>query len=995
MEVAPCVQKANSRAASLLASLNLQRGRAQFCDCVVRQRQNLSQLHPAHRCVLAASSPVLASILSSSGALVELQAPCLSDSVLVLLLDYIYTGALPYTHSQRQYYNLLAAACHLQMSELQEALKAWHQTADDTNASAGAKNQPHKDINNTYSKTVNTFSKHLPLSLEREDHQYSATVDTHDDLDPCRTSIKTGANHCSRKDASTISNASTCSVNTGDYRQVTHLTPEDLIQNIPCTAEGHVESGVDKGEVQNDPFHSAYSDCIEEELEKTHKDRRSLTLPCSAEVQEEEMSRAEKKQRLCLTVKSKAEEKETNRKEEDKTQTHLSPLLCLSASHLRENVPPSQCSSSSSSSSPHPCCGAVPVIRHSSRAAMLHLAEVSPMPPHHPVSQTSCSSNRAPDSPSGSTDSDSIVEGITATHKNHYGEQNNDDRYNKEHIGTQNWDQKDSSNQSHILKQDYDSSNTDHFIGQNDEHMSNGLSHITDHNDRHAYCDSFQNNNRTKHLRDDLVPQNEESSNFARGLQCKPDISFDDFTSKHQRLDCSDCQNVWMATAAEEQYIRLRDTSAVVSLPVQDSNTGSDSHCEDLCSQGETKEEYNYSRCPAGTDRQDSHCNIYGPKADWYTNLHRARSTKDAASSQHEHDSDNRDTPMMDRRHSVDVCRPVSTTPESCLDSVTGGLSGIEHRTSVELGKMSGTELTEPTFTMSMAHNTTDPTYSIVGPSYCGHLQYHCLPQEETYLSHRYSGRKHSHPSHSDHSDQSSGEGEVGTFASPGYSPLRQQFATGTTDQILLLDINATPAELLVANAIHQKETFGNGFGNNDREQWTEAKSVACVDTKYQVGETNVEERQSVGKDQSRPGAEVIHKAGVEEGVSNPINGQSQAPTLAVCSPTDVQDSIQASMSSTLSICIPSTLAASMATNLSVHLPNPVHHPFKCSLCHRAFSQRGSLNRHVRSHLGVRPFPCPRCPMTFSRQYRVTEHMRVHQRCVLGRDLQQPPASSI
>ncbi|XP_039649987.1 uncharacterized protein LOC120555386 isoform X3 [Perca fluviatilis] len=82
MEVAPCVQKANSRAASLLASLNLQRGRAQFCDCVVRQRQNLSQLHPAHRCVLAASSPVLASILSSSGALVELQAPCLSDSVL-------------------------------------------------------------------------------------------------------------------------------------------------------------------------------------------------------------------------------------------------------------------------------------------------------------------------------------------------------------------------------------------------------------------------------------------------------------------------------------------------------------------------------------------------------------------------------------------------------------------------------------------------------------------------------------------------------------------------------------------------------------------------------------------------------------------------------------------------------------------------------------------------------------------------------------------------
>ncbi len=989
---------------------------------------------------------MLASILSSTGALVELQAPCLSDSVLALLLDYVYTGALPHSDSQQQYYSLLTAACHLQMDELQEALRTWLQTevnaADNTNASTGAGNQPYKDINNTYSKTVNTFSKFLPLSrtfsvnsLEREDHQYSANVDARDedvdsciknvDIETCTSSSKNNANHCGQKDASTLSNVNTCcsipestesSINTGNYRQVTYRTPQDLIQNIPCTAEVHGLRRVDK-EVQKDQFHSAgtvksetWQKSREEERVRTVEDRRSLHSPCTVELREEKTSRAEKTQRLWLTVKGKAGGKQTNRKEEDKI--HHSPLLRLSTSHLEDNVSPSHCSSSSSSSSPQPCCGAVPVIRHSSRASMLQLAEVSTVPPYHPVTQATVSSSRAPHSQSGSTD---IVEGITTKCKNHYGARNQDYRNNKDHIGTQSWDYKDSSDQcatqdlcyrsnadqSDILKQDYSrSSSTDC-----DEHVGNGLSHITGQNNPHAHRDSFQNKNHTKHLRVSSVPRNKDCSTFTRGLKYKTDLSFDDFSAKHQRLDCSNCHSV--SLAAEEQSTHSRDPRAVVPLSAQDSDTGSDSHCEDLCSEGEAKEEHSYSSMhPAEMDRQDSQSNFYEPKTDWYPNLHRAEmSTKEAASGQHEHNSDVKDTAMTDKRHSVDVCLSVSCTPESCLDNVSGGLFAFQRSSPLEHEHVSGTEITEPhlTFTVPVDNNMSDPTYSVVGQSYHGHLHYHCLPEEDTHFSHGDSDHKHSHPSHFDHSDQSSDEEEVGTFA----SPLRQHFATGTTDQVLLLDISAKPPELLVSykhrsdegeTGVGHKDTFGNGFG-----QWNEATSAAGVDkrkirarakcraesfdeaqSKSRVGETNVGERKSVGKEQSRPGAEVIHKAGG-------VGGENQTTTITLCSPPAVPDSVQASVSSTLSVCIPSTLSASTPTNISAHLSTPVQHPFQCSLCDRSFSQRGSLNRHVRSHLGVRPFPCPRCPMTFSRQYRVTEHMRVHQRCVLGSDFQKPP----
>ncbi|XP_069045157.1 hypermethylated in cancer 2 protein-like [Lepisosteus oculatus] len=75
-----------------------------------------------------------------------------------------------------------------------------------------------------------------------------------------------------------------------------------------------------------------------------------------------------------------------------------------------------------------------------------------------------------------------------------------------------------------------------------------------------------------------------------------------------------------------------------------------------------------------------------------------------------------------------------------------------------------------------------------------------------------------------------------------------------------------------------------------------------------------------------------------------------------------------------------SALGKDTMVNYSCCALPTVAQPYQCSVCERIFSQRGSLNRHMRSHLGVRPYPCPQCPMTFSRQYRVMEHLRVHQR---------------
>ncbi|MEQ2175047.1 hypothetical protein GOODEAATRI_014225 [Goodea atripinnis] len=208
---------------------------------------------------------------------------------------------------------------------------------------------------------------------------------------------------------------------------------------------------------------------------------------------------------------------------------------------------------------------------------------------------------------------------------------------------------------------------------------------------------------------------------------------------------------------------------------------------------------------------------------------------------------------------------------------------------------------------------------------------------------------------------------------------LRQYFPVETEDH---LDINTKHNETAAITSHNNAQTDqgssiarGGSIDESDRER--DSKEEKPFDIK-----------------QYRTRVWVTQNTGVMEG-SKRNEGETIISTTPVCSPLSEPEYDRASKPPTVSVCIPCTLPASMATDKSAHLSSPNHQAFQCSLCDRSFSQRGSLNRHVRSHLGVRPFPCPCCRMTFSRQYRVTEHMRVHQRCALGNGLQKTPESSV
>ncbi|KAF6731136.1 Hypermethylated in cancer 2 protein [Oryzias melastigma] len=808
MEVAPCAPHVDLHAASLLKHLNLQREQAQFCDCVLRQRQGSGQLYPAHRCLLAASSPVLASIVSSSGVLVELQDPRLPDSVLAHLLDYIYTGVLP--DRQEQYSRLLAAAIYLEMNELQDALSAFWKKTEGNGASDRSFCHGAKIYENT----------HMEALRINNDPQPSAFTES-----------LIGSKETSGHDSANVEMFEGCS-------QRNYIKSKDLTQNISCNAG------------------------IKSWKRSTDKD-----------------------------------------------------LLKTSDKWI-------------SSSVSHPRYGAVPVICHSSRADVLRLAD-SPLSPYFPAA--SC---KVPASHLTNGYKRSTGECVTGKHT-YQNEQNQETVYNEKNIASTNplvTDQVFST----IVGTDQGITSFSTNTGCNDH----------DHSDLLQLNPKFH----IGHLASVKTGLNQ-------GIKHKTDEDFGDFPSKHQHLDLYKIDVSPTTNAVEGQSDWNSSAQCLRKGPDADSKS---------CLEIEVKNEHSYSsRCLTERDTKEGNYDPFDGNQNSDTDP-RTQKIRNDKIPRHEYDSDSNFKSLEIRRHSLDLCPTVSTT-------------GLESDNPSEQGKL--TQTVKSCLTLA----SPEENVSDFDPSNQKYFYYSCL-QKDIDVIHKTFGFTCGSSGHSDQSDDLSDGCEADVLFISGQNSLKHHSDTDNSQQDFLLDTNTKPAE---RNGHEIKDVSSSE--SYQKNQWNNGLSTEEVKLNFTRKSPNyqTESFESVTKDHSSNESRTLQGSDMTEVSKLNEDENINSKPVSTCSSLIVPSFVQVSVQPTLTACVSSSSSGNMPTEKPASASSPAHHPFQCSLCDRSFSQRGSLNRHVRSHLGVRPFSCPFCTMTFSRQYRVTEHMRVHQRCALGTDFQK------